>query len=159
MALKTQYPGYIAVGELPDSIIFGTCQLGDDFGQVKNASLKRTGDKNEILNCTGGLRALLLSNVRSEFNFKTLFTDDVAAPGVGERIVFPLLDDDLGNPVCGVILDASVEWDEKGGRMLSIDASNWDSLGRRPEVKSYDPTTETWATVADTVALPTIITE
>jgi hypothetical protein len=155
MSLSTQFPGWITTGELPADIIWGTAQIGDDFGPVQSANLDRTGDTNEILNGKGGLRALLLDNIRSEFTLDVLFTDDVDAPGLGELIVLPLLVDEAGeNPICATILKASVKWEAKGARMLSISATNWDSLGARPEAKSYNPDTEEFVAVAQTVALP-----
>lgn len=159
MSLSTTIPGYLSIGELPENVIFGTAQIGDDFGVVKDATLDRTGDTEEILNGNGGLRALLINNPRSEFSLDTLFTSDVEAPGLGELIAFPLLADTLGNPVCGTVLKATVKWTEKGARMLTISATNWDSLGARPAAKSYNPDTDTWTDVEQTVALPDIITE
>jgi hypothetical protein len=157
MSLNTTIPGYLAIGELPENVIFGTAQIGDDFGTVKSATLDRTGDTEEILNGNGGLRTLLINNPRSEFSLDTLFTSDVEAPGLGELIAFPLLADTLGNPVCGSILKVTVKWEEKGARMLTITATNWDSLGARPTAKSFDPATGTWSAVEQTVALPDII--
>lgn len=158
MSLATQYPGYIAIGALPDNIVFGTAQIGQDFGKVKSATLDRTGDTQDIMNGIGGLRAALITNPRSEFTLETLFETDVDAPGLGELIVFPLLDDDLGNPVCGTILKVTPKWDENGARSLSITATNWDSLGARPTVKFYNPDTALYEAVVQTVALPAIIT-
>ena len=155
MSLSTQFPGWITVGELPENIVWGTAQVADDFGPVQSATLDRTGDTNDIINGKGGLRALLLDNIRREFTLDVLFTSDVTAPGLGELIVFPLLTDAGGaNPICGTILKATVKWEAKGARMLSISATNWDSLGARPAAKSYDPGTGTFTTVAQTVALP-----
>lgn len=158
MSLASQYPGYIAIGPVPENIVFGTAQIGQDFGKVKSATLDRTADNQDIPNGIGGLRAALLTNPRSEFTLETLFETDVNAPGLGELIVFPLLADDLGNPVCGAITKVTPKWDENGARMLSITATNWDSLGARPTVKSYNPDTEGFDTVAQTVALPPVIT-
>ncbi len=158
MSLNTKYENWITVGELPENVVWGTAQIGENFGVVQGGTLDRTGDSNEIVNGKGGLRALLLDNIRSEFSLDTLFTTDVTAPGIGELMVLPLLTDESGdNPVCGTILKVSVKWEAKGMRMLTITATNWDSLGVRPATKSYDAGTGTFTTVTNTVALPAVV--
>lgn len=145
MALGTQYPGYISIAESPENIEFGTCKIGNDFGEVKSASVKRTADKEELGNCNGALLAAILKNPRFELSLKTLFTLDVSPPGIGERIAFPLVG------VTGHILDVSVEWEESGGRMLSIEATRWDSIGGNPQAKYFDGSE--WTAITDTVAV------
>lgn len=145
MALGSQYPGYISISENPENIEFGTCKIGNDFGEAKSASVKRTADKEELSNCNGSILAAILRNPRFELSLKTLFTLDVSPPGLAERITFPLVG------VIGHILDVSVEWEDAGGRMLNIEATRWDSIGGDVAAKYYDGSQ--WATISDTVAV------
>lgn len=145
MALGSQYPGYISISENPENIEFGSCKVGNDFGEVKSASVKRTADKEELSNCNGSILAAILRNPRFELSLKTLFTLDVSPPGLAERIAFPLVG------VVGHILDVSVEWEDAGGRMMSIEATRWDSIGGDPAAKYFDGAG--WASITDTVAV------
>jgi hypothetical protein len=121
---------------LGDQLIFGTCMLGSAFGQIKTASLKRTADRELIANCHGNLRAVLLKNPRFELVLKTVFDSTVTAPGLMEEITLPLV------AVTARIMDVSVEWDENGERMLSIEASHWDALAA---ASAYTNTAGTYA--------------
>jgi hypothetical protein len=146
MALAAQYPGHIVIADDPQNIIFGTCQVGDEFGEVKSASVKRTADKEDLANAKGSLKAAVLRNPRFELTLETLFTADVAAPGLGEQIAFPLVD------VVGRILDVEVKWEDASGRMLSITATKWDSLNGET-AEHFDG--NTWTDVEDTVEVST----
>jgi len=142
MALAAQYPGHIVIADDPQNIIFGTTQVGDEFGEVKSASVKRTADKEDLANAKGSLKAAILRNPRFELSLETLFTADVSAPGIGEQILFPLVG------VVGRILDVEVKWEDASGRMLSITATKWDSLtGETAE--HFDGAS--WTPVEDTV--------
>jgi hypothetical protein len=145
MSLAATYPGYISIAEDPQNIMFGTVQVGTDFGQAKSASVKRTADKEELDRNNGSLLAVILRKPRFELTLKTLFTLDVAAPGLGERIVFPLVG------VIGTILDVTVDWEDNSGRMLSIEATSWDTFQNAVTAQHYDGTT--WTPIVDTVAV------
>lgn len=106
-----------------NSIVFGTCMLGSTFGQVKSATLKRTADKDLLNNCKGNLRAAILKNARFELTLKTVFDDSVDPPGLGDEITLPLVG------LTARVMEVPIEWTEGGERMLSIDATRWDSLG------------------------------
>lgn len=108
----------LAIGD--NSIAFGTCMLGASFGQVKSCTLKRAHDRDLILNCKGNLRAAVLKMARLELNFKTIFDEDVEAPGLGEILTFPYA------PVTGRVLAVSIDWGE-GERTLDIEATSWDA--------------------------------
>lgn len=123
MSLNTRYPDHIIIADTPDNVVFGTCMLGEVFGSVESASVKRASDKEELKKCGGKLLAAILSNQRFELSLKTLFTEDAGEPELGGTIDFPLLG------IKGRILDFSVEWEKSGQRMLSIEATSWDSLG------------------------------
>jgi hypothetical protein len=122
MALNTTYETEIVIADDPENIIFGTCMLGETYGSVESASVKRTGDREEIKKCGNKLLAIILSNLRFELTLKTLFTDDATEPDLGGSIVFPLAG------IEGRILDITVDWEQAGQRMLSIEATSFDSL-------------------------------
>ncbi len=143
MALASQYPGHIVIAEDPQNIIFGTCQVGDDFGEVQSASVKRTADKEELDNCHGSLLAAILRKPRFELSLTTLFEADVTPPGIGERIAFPLVN------VHGRILDVTVNWESAQGRELTIEATSWDSFAGNEVAEAFDGAG--WTGVADTV--------
>jgi hypothetical protein len=96
--------------------------LGNSFGEIKSAGVNRTANTQEITNCVGGLAAYLMNNPRFELTLQARFDADVTAPGLGELIQFPF------PAVYGRVLSPSVEWSESGVRMLSIEATHWDSL-------------------------------
>jgi hypothetical protein len=107
---------------LGGQVVWGTCMLGDDFGQVESSSVKRTADKVEIENCAGNLKTLLLTKCRFELTLETIFDANVAAPGKMERIALPLIG------VTGRVMDVTVKWEKGKERGLSIEVSHWDSL-------------------------------
>lgn len=147
MALATQYPGFIVIAEDPQNIIFGTCQISDAFGEVKSAGIKRTADKEELDNAKGALKAAILKKPRFELTLKVLFTAEKDAPGIGEQIVFPLVE------VVGRILDVSIDWEDNTGRMMTLTATKWDSLtGETAE--TYDGSA--WTPIVDTVDVETV---
>lgn len=116
-----------------DQIVFGTCMIGTDFGEVKNVSVKRTSDKQEISNCIGGIRGYILRKPRFELQMETRFDADVDAPGEGEMITFPY------SGVVGRIFDPEVTWDEGGTRMLKFTATHWDEMADA-KLQSWDGT-------------------
>jgi len=122
-------------------------ELGNAFGEAKSANVKRTADKEEFLKNAGSLRACVLKNPRFELSLETLFDDSVDAPGLGERIAFPLVG------VVGRILDVEPKWDQSGARMLSITATSWDSLGNSGAGSAQAFDGETWSGVTDTVTV------
>lgn len=140
MALESTYDGDVMVLSEDDVLVLGTCMLGDDFGEVKNAAVKRAADQSAIANCKMGLKAMLLKNPRFELTMKTRFDSDITAPGLGEPITLPM------PALVARILDVSVEWDEDGVRMLSITATHWDSM---PTAKLYHWTGSTMTLIAD----------
>ena len=105
-----------------EAIVFGTVMIGDDFGEVKSASVKRTSDKVEVENAVGGLRGLILKKRRFELAIEARFDSDVTAPGEMAMVTFPLA------AVVGRIIDPEVKWEAGGVRMLSFTASFWDEI-------------------------------
>lgn len=122
MALTTKYPGPIVIADLPENIVFGTCMLGDNYGTVESATVKRTADREELEKCGGNLLAVILRKARFELTLKTVFSELIDAPGLGAVIDFPLAG------ISGRALEISVDWEKAGQRMLSIEASSWDSF-------------------------------
>lgn len=120
MALDTTLGNNVLA--LTNTIVWGTMMLGDDFGEIISASVKRTGDKKEIENGAGNLRAFLLTKARFELNFETRFDSAVEAPGLMNEIDFPLVG------VTGRVLDVTPKWEGGKERILTIEASFWDSL-------------------------------
>lgn len=121
-ALKTYNGLPLAVTDR-DNIVLGTCMLGDDYGEVKNASLTRTGQEEEILGCLGELIAYLIKNPGFELQMECRFDSDVEPPEILDAITFP-----LAGIVGYVAPGTEVSWEEGGVRMLSFTAKGWDAL-------------------------------
>jgi len=119
----TTYDGDAIALSTSDKLVFGTCMLGDDYGEVKNATLGRTGEEDEIKGCKGQLIAWLIKNPGFELKMETRFDSDVDPPEILDEIVFP-----LAGVTGHVAPGAEIKWDEDGVRMLSFTAKNWDGL-------------------------------
>ncbi|MBB5351107.1 hypothetical protein HNR46_001341 [Haloferula luteola] len=121
MAFETNIPGHILIGD--ENVIFGTCALGDTFGEIMSFDLTRTADLQEIENCVGGLKAAILSKPRFEMEIETLFDDSITLPELGGAITLP-----LAGLVARITGDIKVGWTNNGSRKLSFKASHWDSM-------------------------------
>lgn len=121
MAFETNIPGYVLIGD--ENVIFGTCALGDAFGEIHTFNLTRTADLQEIENCVGGLKAAILNKPRFECEIEALFDDSVTPPELGGAITLP-----LAGVIARITGDISIKWDKSGARMLSCKASHWDSM-------------------------------
>lgn len=115
------------------SISFGTCELGQTFGQVESASLKRVVEELGIPDCFGGLQAMLLLNPGYEFEFTAIFPSTAALPTDGEAISFP------GANVTGNVITWSLQWEQKGQRKIQVTAKQWASIGSNPSVSTINP--------------------
>jgi hypothetical protein len=121
-ALKAYNGNILAVTDR-DKLVLGTCMLGDDYGEVKSASLTRVGSEEEITGCQGELIAFLIKNPGFELQMETRFDSDVTPPEMLDAITFPLAD------IVGYVKPGTeVAWEEGGVRMLSFTAAGWDSL-------------------------------
>lgn len=119
----TTYDGLpLAVTER-DKIVLGTAMLGASYGEVKNATLTRTGQEEELLGTMGELIAYLIKNPGFELQMECRFDSDVEPPEILDAITFP-----LAGIVGYVAPGAEVTWEEGGVRMLSFTAKGWDSL-------------------------------
>lgn len=158
MSFNTNIPGHILIGD--DNIVFGTAMLGNDFGQIATCNLQRTGNKVEVENNAGGLRAVIIANPGFELDLEVQFSSDVEVPAMGDPIVFPLAG------VQGRVMEgASIKWSAKGTRMLSFKASYWDSMGTPVTVDGVTTYTMpaytvapdgTTTTIGTAVTLPTL---
>lgn len=116
----------------PD-IVFGTAMLGRQFGVIKSASLKRTGQREEFLNDAGELRLVLIKNPGFELMLSCAFDRLVSPPGIGEKMTLPLIG------VSGYVMEGvTVLWESGDERLLNIPVSSWDSLVD-PVVYRIDP--------------------
>lgn len=121
MALTTRIPGHIIIADDPTNIVFGTCSLGDAFGTVISATVKRAADIEELNKCGGNLLALVMTKLRFELTLKVVFSASVDVE-LAKSIVFPLAG------VNGRMTDLSFDYEEKGQQMLTIEAKSFDSL-------------------------------
>jgi hypothetical protein len=120
MPLDTLYSNDVLL--LGDTVIWGTCMLGDDLGTVVSCRLKRTGNLQDLSDQNGILKAMLLLNPRYELELETVFDAGVAVPGLFDVIDFPYLE------LSGRVTEADIAWERGTERALSIRASQWDSL-------------------------------
>lgn len=124
MSFNTKYPGkHIIVADDPENIVFGTCMLGDTFGEVISASVKRGANEQELEGCGGRLRAIMMNKMNFELTMEVLFTAEKPAPGLAEIITFPVAGVQ-GRVMAGV----EIKWEKDGQRMLSIPAKSFDDF-------------------------------
>lgn len=121
-ALKTYNGLPLAVTDR-DKLVLGTCMLGEAYGEVKNASLVRTGQEEEMTGCLGEIIAYMIKNPGFELKMECRFDSDVEPPEILDAITFP-----LAGIVGHVTPGTEVKWDEGNARMLSFTAKGWDAL-------------------------------
>lgn len=119
---------------LGDTVIWGTCMLGDDLGTVVSCRLKRTGNLQDITDQHGILKAMLLLNPRFELELETVFELAVPVPGLFDELSFPFLQ------ISGRVQEADILWERGSERGLSIRASNWDALKNATLVSIFPST-------------------
>jgi hypothetical protein len=112
----------------PDPQTTPVTYIPSGFGHVRDASLKRTSDKEEIEDCKGDLRGLLLRNPRYELQMSMVTKATLTLAELASRLAFPL------TATYGHVLEWNLKWQSKGLKMLDLDASRWDSLGSSPTV-------------------------
>lgn len=141
MSLTTKIPGEIIIADVPENIVFGTCMLGDIYGSIESASVKRTADVEELEKCGGQILATVIRKAKFELTMEVLFTADKAAPGIGDLITFP-----VAGVQGRVMPGAEIKWEKAGQRMLSLTATSWDGFTTNSgagSAKSFDGTTYT----------------
>lgn len=114
---------YLVLGPAGQEIVNGTAMLGPDFGTIKNASVKREADKEELKNGAGNLRAVVMTNPNFQLTMDVAFDASVTAPAMGAAITLPLV-----GVVGRVMPGAEVKWEQGKERGLSFTVSSWDSL-------------------------------
>lgn len=105
-------------------IILGTAQLGDQFGTIKRAVIKRTGDREIIQHAkTKKILLILIHNPGFEMTLECAFLKSVTPPGMGESLSLPLVG------VTGHVMEGvTVQWESGSERGLSIPVSSWDVM-------------------------------
>ena len=123
MSFTAKFPNsHIQIADDPANIVFGTAMIGDTFGAVISATIKRDGQLEEITKHANLLTAII-TNPNFELTLNTVFTAEVDPPGLAELIVFPMAG------ISGRIMPGiEIAWEESGHRGLSITAKSWDSL-------------------------------
>jgi hypothetical protein len=108
---------------ISDQVVIGTAMLGNQFGTVKNAMVKRTGDREEIKNQRGELRIVLIKNPGFELMLECAFEKSVSPPGLLEQITLPFIG------VVGYVMEGvTIKWEQGNERGLMIPVSNWDAM-------------------------------
>lgn len=104
-------------------LIFGTAMLGNAFGAIKAAVIKRTGEREMFSTKAGVLKLILIKNPGYEMTLKCAFDKSVVAPGIGESLSLPLVG------VTGYVMEGvTIEWESGSERGLSIPVSSWDAF-------------------------------
>jgi hypothetical protein len=123
MSYTTRYPGEIVIASSSANLVFGTVMLGSAYGQVESASVAREADMAELEAAGGSILAVILKKPKFAFKFKTMFRADVLPPDFADLITFPFAG------ISGRVMPPiTVEWEKDGHRMLSIEATSWDSF-------------------------------
>jgi hypothetical protein len=104
------------------TLVIGTVQVGSLYGQCKTASIKRGGDKKEVKNDRGGIRAVLMTGINTQLSMKCIFDSASNLPNIGQPVQIPLME------LTGLLEGVDVEWEEDGERMLTLTVGAWDSL-------------------------------
>ena len=121
-ALKAYNGAPLAVTE-KDKLVLGTAMLGEAYGTVKDASLTRTGEEEELKGALGEIIAFMVKNPGFELKLNCRFDSDVEPPEILDQITFPLAG------IKGYVKPGTeVSWEEGGVRMLSFTAAGWDAL-------------------------------
>jgi len=106
----------------PD-IVWGTAMLGRQFGTIKTASIKRTGEREQIVNDAGELVLLLLKNPGYEVILSAAFDRNVSPPGLLEQVTLPLIG------LTGWVMEgANIAWEGGSERIINIPVSTWDCM-------------------------------
>lgn len=135
-ALKAYNGAILAITDR-DKLVLGTCMLGEAYGEVKSASLTRTGAEEELTGCLGEIIAFLVKNPGFELKMECRFDSDVDPPEILDAITFPLA------AVTGHVKPGSeITWEEGGVRMLSFTAAAWDSMQGEDVARFYWDKTE-----------------
>ena len=106
-----------------EDAVIGTAMLGSDFGTIKTARLKRSGEVIELDDGGGGLRSIVITKPGVELELECAFDRSVSAPRHLAIITLPILG------IRGRVMPGTeVAWEAGKERGLKINVSQWDSL-------------------------------
>ncbi len=105
------------------AIVWGTCMLGDTFGQITGCDITETGDMDVILDALGAARSVMFLNPGFEVEIEALFDIAVDPPKTGDTFLMPYIDL-LGTVVPGT----AVGYKDKASRTLKFKVHRWNSL-------------------------------
>lgn len=122
------------------TLVLGTCQIDQSFGEVLSASLKRGAEgKKVVKNCRGGTRAVTLTGLNTTLNVKTVFDINDPLPQIGYVFTVPWLG------IKGIILDISFDWTVDEERGMTMDVGAWDGVNTNvpmqylTDTNTYEP--------------------
>jgi hypothetical protein len=114
------------------NLLFGTCQLGQTWGQIESADEKLMADLETIKDCCGGAQAVLLLNERFELSMTVILSSTASLPELADDIAFPTAG------ITGQITERGRKWEAGGVVKMEIKAFHWKALGSNPAVGTYD---------------------
>lgn len=104
-------------------LVLGTAMLGSEFGTIKAAGIRRTGEREVITNDIGEVLVVIIKTPGFELTLKCAFGQNVMAPAMGERLALPFVG------LVGYVMEGvTVEWEQGTERGMSIPVSSWDSM-------------------------------
>ena len=114
------------------NLLFGTCQLGETYGQIEAADEKLLADLEFIKDCCGGNQSVLLLNERYELGMTVILSSTAVLPELADDISFPTAG------IVGQITERGRKWEAGGVVKMEIKAFHWKSLGSEPAVGTFD---------------------
>ncbi len=122
MNFSTAFGDRLLIHGQEDAVI-GTAMLGSEFGTIKSARLKRSGEVIELDDGGGGLRSIVILHPGVEMELECAFDRTITAPRHLDIITLPIIGI-RGRVMPGV----EVMWEAGKERGLKIPVSQWDSL-------------------------------
>lgn len=114
------------------NLLFGTCMLGQTWGQIEDADEKLIADLEFIKDCCGGNQTVLLMNERYELTLTVILASTATLPELGEDVSFPTAG------ITGQITERGRKWTAGGCVKMEVKAFHWKSIGNEPQVASID---------------------
>ncbi len=114
------------------NLLFGTCMLGQTWGQIEGADEKLVADLEEIKDCCGANQTVLLMNERYELDLTVILASTALLPELGDDISFPT------GGITGQITERGRTWEAGGCVKMKVKAFHWKSLGNNPAVTVID---------------------
>lgn len=114
------------------NLLFGTCQIGETWGQVEDADETLQGDIDKIADCCGGTQAVLIKDERFELKITVILSSLATPPELGDDITFPTVG------ITGQILKRGKKWKAGDAVKMDVEATHWKSMGSTPAVTVVD---------------------